>query len=165
MLTRSCLPLKHVAFSNVRYFNVSSAFSNKKEISDKSNTLIGPPDPISNLRPLRIKRVENETPTQRRLRELRIESQEFNQKFWLQHNREFTKGRADYVKKVLQEKYPNEKSKTTINANEMSVYYKSFLDAHWKSHLDYNWQWQKRNFQILCLAYKVKLETIFSRRS
>lgn len=168
MLTRSSsLPLKHVAFSfsTQRYFNTSSTLSTRlpKGVSGKSNTLIGPPDPISNLRPIKITRSENETPTERKLRELQIEAQEFNQKFWLEHNREFTKGRAEYVKKVLQEKYPHEKGKTTINANEMSVFYKTFLDAHWKSHLDYNKQWQRRNFQILFLAYRVKLQTIFSR--
>ena len=126
--------------------------------------MIGPPDPISNLRPIKITPSKNETPTQQKLRELRIEAQEFNQKFWLEHNREFTQGRAEYVKKVLQEKYPHEKGKTTINANEMSVFYKKFLDDHWNSHLDYNRQWQRRNFHILFLALKVKLETMFRRR-
>ena len=126
--------------------------------------MIGPPDPISNLRPIKITPSKNETPTQQKLRELRIEAQEFNQKFWLKHNREFTQGRAEYVKKVLQEKYPHEKGKTTINANEMSVFYKKFLDDHWTSHLDYNKQWQRRNFHILFLALKVKLETMFRRR-
>ena len=126
--------------------------------------MIGPPDPISNLRPIKITPSKNETPTQQKLRELRIEAQEFNQKFWLEHNREFTQGRAEYVKKVLQEKYPHEKGKTTINANEMSVFYKKFLDDHWNSHLDYNKQWQRRNFHILFLALRVKLETMCRRR-
>jgi len=167
MLTRpTTLPLKHVVFSTQRHFSASSlALSNKKKLSGKGNTLIGPPDPISNLRPIKITPLEKETSTEKRLRELRIEAQEFNQKFWLEHNSEFTKGRAKYVKKVLQEKYPHEKGKTTINANEMSVFYKSFLDSHWKSHLDYNKEWQKRNFQILFLAFKVKLETIFSTKN
>ena len=130
----------------------------------KNGVLIGPPDPISNLRPIKITPEENETPTQRKLRELRIEAHDFNQKFWIQHNKEFSEGRAKYVKKVLNEKYPNEKGKTTINANEMSVFYKKFLDDHWNSHLDYNRQWQRRNFHILFLAFKVKLETMFNRR-
>jgi len=169
MLTRSSsLPLKHVVSSAQRHFNASSVLFDRKQNpwfpTNSSNSLIGPPDPISNLRPIKITPSKNETPTQQKLRELRIEAQEFNQKFWLEHNREFTQGRAEYVKKVLQEKYPHEKGKTTINANEMSVFYKKFLDDHWNSHLDYNKQWQRRNFHILFLALKVKLETMFRRR-
>ena len=93
---------------------------------------------------------------------LRLDTQEFNQKFWLRHNSEFKKGREAFVKKILAEKYPNEeKHKTTVDASEMSIFYKSFLDAQWKAHLDYNYEWQKRNFAIMFLALRVKIENLF----
>ena len=118
---------------------------------------------MSNLRPIHIKKSDKETALQEKLRVLRQDSAEFNQKFWAKHNQEFDSKRKAFVKKILEEKYPNEKSKSTINAQEMSEFYKTFLDAQWKSHIDYNVEWQKRNFQILFLAYRVKLEGILQK--
>ena len=114
--------------------------------------LIGPPDTASNLRPIQFKVSENETELQTRLRLLRQETQEFNQTFWVQHNAEFTSGREEHIAQVLKEKYENDVAKTTISAEEMSVYYKKFLDSKWRSHIDYNLEWQKRNFSILFLG-------------
>ena len=114
--------------------------------------LVGPPDTASNLRPIKFKIPENETELQKRLRNLREETQEFNQKFWSQHNSEFVEGRDAHIQKVLKEKYQNEVNKSTISAEEMSVYYKKFLDSKWRSHIDYNLEWQKRNFTILFLG-------------
>ena len=83
---------------------------------------------------------------------MRQETQEFNQTFWVQHNAEFTSGREQHIAQVLKEKYENDVAKTTISAEEMSVYYKKFLDSKWRSHIDYNLEWQKRNFSILFLG-------------
>ena len=141
----------------------STEFVFQKEEKFKFD-LIGPPDPASNLRPVKFKVPENETELQKRLRLLRQETQEFNQKFWSEHNAEFVKGREDHIAKVLKEKYENDVTKTTISAEEMSVYYKKFLDSKWKAHIDYNLEWQKRNFSILFLAFRVQLESIFQRK-
>ena len=92
---------------------------------------------------------------------LREDTLEFHQNFWTQHNTDFTKSRQEFVKKLLKEKYPNDKNKSTVSANEMSVFYKSFLNLRWKSHLNYFLEWQKRNFTILVLGVRVKLQNIF----
>lgn len=57
----------------------------KKITSD----MVGPPDPISNLRKIIFKQPSNETRLEKRYRELRMEVQEWNQKFWTQHNSRF----------------------------------------------------------------------------
>lgn len=127
---------------------------------DKSGgtTLIGPPDPVSNLRPIEIQENPQESKSERQLRQLRCETAAFNQAFWHQHNSDFNKGREDFIKKILSDKYGHVPQKTSISASEMSVFYKAFLDSKWKSHIDYNLEWQKRNFKILALAFKIKLE-------
>lgn len=51
--------------------------------------MIGPPDPVSNLRRIIFKQPSNETDIEKRYRELRGEVQEWNQKFWTQHNTRF----------------------------------------------------------------------------
>lgn len=59
-------------------------------VSDENNVdLIGPPDPLSNLRPI-VRRVTlNESVLQHKLRELQDETQKWNQKFWSEHNTKF----------------------------------------------------------------------------
>ena len=46
--------------------------------------------------------------------------------------------------KTIKEKYPNDPKKN-LTADEMSIFYKEFLDQKWKTHLEYNKEWQKSN--------------------
>ncbi|CAH2074719.1 unnamed protein product, partial [Iphiclides podalirius] len=94
--------------------------------------MIGPPDPVSNLRRIVFKQPVNESGLEERYRKLRIEVQEWNQKFWTQHNSRFFQEREEYLKKNLPD------GKQNLTADEMSVFYKSFLDKNWKTHITYN---------------------------
>lgn len=59
-------------------------------VTDEKNVdLIGPPDPVSKLRPIVRRIVVNESALQQKLRELQDETQEWNQKFWSEHNTRF----------------------------------------------------------------------------
>lgn len=51
--------------------------------------------------------------------------------------------------------------KQNLTADEMSVFYKAFLDKNWKLHLNYNKEWYKKNFTLLRLAIRVKLNKLF----
>lgn len=53
--------------------------------------IIGPPDPVSNLRPIIRKRLLNETALQHKLRTLQDATQAWNQEFWARHNTNFIK--------------------------------------------------------------------------
>lgn len=59
---------------------------NPKKIS---SDMVGPPDPVSNLRRVIFKQPTNETKMEKTYREMRTEVQEFNQKFWTHHNTRF----------------------------------------------------------------------------
>lgn len=52
---------------------------------------IGPPDKYSNLRPIHFYIPENESPLEQKLRELRQETQDWNQQFWADQNLAFQK--------------------------------------------------------------------------
>ncbi|XP_068629682.1 COA8 family protein CBG23705, mitochondrial [Battus philenor] len=123
----------------------------KKITSD----MVGPPDPVSNLRRIVFKQPANETGLERRYREMRTEVQEWNQRFWTQHNSSFFQEREEYLKKNLPE------GKQNLTADEMSVFYKSFLDKNWKAHMTYNLEWYKKNVTLLLLSMQVKLRKIF----
>ncbi|XP_063705769.1 COA8 family protein CG14806, mitochondrial [Culicoides brevitarsis] len=114
---------------------------------------IGPPDKLSNLRPILRHKPQNETDAQRNLREKRLEVQEWNQKFWAGHNKRFFEEKEEYIQ---QHKRPGE---DTLPADEMSKFYKYFLDKNWKIHVLYNISWYTKNFSLLFSALHVNLET------
>ena len=123
--------------------------------------LIGPPRPGSNLRPIKFAKQADESELQVRLRDLRIETQNFNQEWWTKHNREFKEGREKFIKHILETKYPDQMDKTTLSADEMSIFYKDFMNKQWANHLQYNIDWQKRNWTIILLMARVRLQNIF----
>ena len=127
--------------------------------------LIGPPRNISNLRPVKFAVGSEETELQEKLRTLRQQTQKFNHEWWTKHNTDFKVGREEFIKDILKTKYPNEQDKTTLSADEMSIFYRDFMNKHWKSHLDYNKEWQRRNWTIIWLMFKVKLQSVFISKS
>lgn len=50
---------------------------------------IGPPDPVSNLRPIAFYKPKNESGLEKKYRETREETQDWNQNFWTKHNNSF----------------------------------------------------------------------------
>ncbi|CAK1552662.1 unnamed protein product [Leptosia nina] len=117
--------------------------------------MVGPPDPVSNLRKIIFKKAATETQLEKKYRELRTEVQEWNQTFWTLHNSRFFKERENYLKNNLPE------GKSNLTADEMSVFYKAFLDKNWKIHINYNIEWYKKNVTLLGLAIKVKFRQLF----
>jgi len=71
--------------------------------------------------------------------------------------------REKFVTKLLKERYPHDVNKKTISTEEMSEFYKKFLDSQWSAHLGYNVEWQKRNFKIAALSFLVGIENILRR--
>ncbi|XP_047593178.1 cytochrome c oxidase assembly factor 8 isoform X1 [Lutra lutra] len=62
---------------------------------------IGPPDKHSNLRPVHFYVPENESPLERKLRQLRQETQEWNQQFWANQNLTFRKEKEEFIRSRL----------------------------------------------------------------
>nr|XP_030739109.1 apoptogenic protein 1, mitochondrial isoform X2 [Globicephala melas] len=65
---------------------------------------IGPPDKYSNLRPVHFYIPENESPLEQKLRELRQETQEWNQQFWANQNLTFLKEKEKFIDSRLKAK-------------------------------------------------------------
>ncbi|XP_069683805.1 cytochrome c oxidase assembly factor 8 [Periplaneta americana] len=129
-----------------------------KSVASKPTThdLIGPPDSISNLRPIVFYKPKNEHPIEKQFRERRIEVQKWNVAFWTKHNQSFIKERKEFISAHLpQETLSDEKQ--TLTADEMSVFYKKFLDKNWNVHFYYNVEWYKKNFGLVLLELRVKI--------
>lgn len=112
----------------------------------------GPPDKISNIRPVLRYKPANETKLQHELRQKRAEAHEWVSSFWTKHNESFAREKSDFV---LRNRRAGEDS---VNADKMSEFYKAFLDKNWKNHFNFNLQWYKMNFNLLVLAFRVNIE-------
>ncbi|XP_053800661.1 cytochrome c oxidase assembly factor 8 isoform X1 [Vidua chalybeata] len=103
---------------------------------------IGPPDKLSNLRPVIFYVPPEESALERRLREARQEAQASNQRFWARHNRAFRQEKEEFIYSRLKAKglemRDESGQKATLNAEEMADFYKDFLSKNLKKHLQYN---------------------------
>lgn len=72
-------------------------FETRPDINKIECDYIGPPDKLSNLRPVIRHVPADETPLERELRLKRIEVEEWNQKFWTNHNQRFFKVSAEVI--------------------------------------------------------------------
>lgn len=112
--------------------------------------IIGPPDSVSNLRPIIFAKSRNETTIEKKYREAREDTQLWNQNFWTKHNTSFIQERKEFQEALKAQ------GKTSITADDMSVFYKNFLDKNWQSHFKYNLDWYKRNVKLLFLELRVR---------
>ncbi|KAM6202700.1 cytochrome c oxidase assembly factor 8 [Rhynchocyon petersi] len=128
---------------------------------------IGPPDKYSNLRPVHFHVPKDESPLEQKLRELRLETQEWNQQFWANQNVTFRKEKEEFIHSRLRAKGlgPRTESgqKATLSAEEMADFYKEFLSKNFQKHRCYNRDWYRRNFAITLFMGKVVLERIWKR--
>ncbi|XP_041827832.1 cytochrome c oxidase assembly factor 8 [Melanotaenia boesemani] len=122
---------------------------------------IGPPHPLSNLRPIIYHIPENESELERRLRNLRQETEDWNHDFWTKQNASFSKEKEDFIISQLKAKGLTLRDKDgrrrSLNSEEMAVFYKSFLDRNRIRHASYNKDWYQRNFTITLLMARVVL--------
>ena len=64
--------------------------------------------------------------------------------------------------RVVREKHPLETSDNrSLSADDMSEFYKGFLDLKLAEHAAYNKEWQARNFKLVALSLAVAVEKAF----
>ncbi|CAG5131405.1 unnamed protein product [Candidula unifasciata] len=114
---------------------------------------IGPPDSISNIRPIQFYVPPDETHTEKDFRLQRQEVLEWNKQFWTDHNSRFFQEKEEYVQ--AHQAKDSEGNIQKLSPEEMSVFYKTFLNKNWHSHLNYNKEWYKKNVSLLWPAFKV----------
>uniref|UniRef100_A0A8C7YIZ6 Cytochrome c oxidase assembly factor 8 n=1 Tax=Oryzias sinensis TaxID=183150 RepID=A0A8C7YIZ6_9TELE len=126
---------------------------------------IGPPNPLSNLRPIIYRIPEEESELEKRLRNLRQETEDWNHKFWTQQNLNFSEEKEAFVVSQLAGKGLTLRDvdgrRRSLSSEEMAVFYKSFLDKNRKHHASYNKEWYRRNFTITWLMGRVVLSSVW----
>ncbi|CAD5231426.1 unnamed protein product [Bursaphelenchus xylophilus] len=120
---------------------------------DRRFDWVGPPDPLSKIRSIRLRRVDNETNLERDYRLARESLNEWNSDFWRRHNQEFERCKSEFVAK----KKETLGKLTQVSAEEMSVFYRDFLNQRRSELANYNSEWYRRNFSLIWPALKVNL--------
>lgn len=126
---------------------------------------IGPPNPLSNLRPIVYHVPENESELEKRLRHLRQETEDWNHEFWTKQNLTFSKEKEAFIISQLKAKgltlRDEDGRRRSLDSEEMAEFYKSFLDKNRTRHADYNKDWYRRNFTITLLMARVALSSMW----
>ncbi|XP_068607782.1 cytochrome c oxidase assembly factor 8 [Brachionichthys hirsutus] len=126
---------------------------------------IGPPNPLSNLRPVVYRVPENETALEKRLRHLRQQTEDWNHNFWTKQNIDFSEEKDAFIVSQLEAegltRRDEQGRRRSLNSEQMAVFYKSFLDKNRTRHADYNKEWYRRNFSITLLMARVALGNIW----
>ncbi|KFM57914.1 Apoptogenic protein 1, mitochondrial, partial [Stegodyphus mimosarum] len=138
---------------NRNYQVPGKANSEIKPQSEKhEHTWIGPADPVSNLRLKIFPSSQGLTDEERYFYSKCKETQDWHQQYWEAHNKDFNESKKAYIDKLSKERKFEEGH--PLMAEEMSSFYKDFLDKNRKKHLAYNWAWYKKNVYLLALAVK-----------
>ncbi|VDK28055.1 unnamed protein product [Gongylonema pulchrum] len=67
---------------------------------DKRFDWVGPPDETSKIRPIRLRRLADETEQERKYREAREALNQWSSQFWAYHNSLFEKKKAEFIEQV-----------------------------------------------------------------
>ncbi|KAJ1347566.1 hypothetical protein KIN20_002656 [Parelaphostrongylus tenuis] len=125
---------------------------------DRRYDWVGPPHPVSKIRPIKLRRVDNESDLERQYREAREELnrlvsflKKWSSAFWAKHNSLFDAKKAEFIDKRKKELGRIEQ----ISANDLSVFYKEFLDSQYTSMMAYNKEWYLRNISLCWPALRV----------
>nr|XP_061798615.1 cytochrome c oxidase assembly factor 8-like [Nerophis lumbriciformis] len=128
---------------------------------------IGPPNPLSNLRPIIYREAKNESEVEKRLRNMRQDTEDWNHQFWAEQNLTFGKEKHAFIVSQLKAKGLTERDqqgrRRTLSSEEMSVFYKSFLDKNRVRHANYNREWYRRNLSITFLMARVALDNLWKK--
>ncbi|KAF7727352.1 hypothetical protein EC973_007661 [Apophysomyces ossiformis] len=119
--------------------------------------MIGTPDPVSNLRPVKYYVPPNETAEEREWRLTQTKVDEFNQSFWSANNALFTQAKAEYEREL-------QLRGEEVTAEAMSVFYKDFLDKAYGRQMEYNRQWWKMNIAMLKPGCKAAFRSLRSKK-
>ncbi|KAG0183389.1 hypothetical protein DFQ28_008878 [Apophysomyces sp. BC1034] len=119
--------------------------------------MIGTPDPISNLRPVKYYVAPNETEDEKEWRLAQQEVDEFNQSFWTANNALFNQAKIDYEHELQQRG-------EEVTPEALSVFYKDFLDKAYDRQMEYNRQWWKMNIALLKPGCKATLRYLTCKK-
>ena len=88
----------------------------------------------------------------------RMETNEWNSKFWKQHNKTFFKQKKEFIERT-------KAASGTENdvSDNLSVFYKEFLENNHEVYMKYNNEWYRKNFGLIWKSVQASLTKYFLR--
>lgn len=120
---------------------------------DKRYDWVGPANRVSNIRPIKLRILKNESKWETDYRLARESLNNWNCKFWSEHNQLFETRKAEYYAKKKREIGRLEH----VTASDLSEFYKTFLNEQAPVFSAYNNEWYSRNFKLIWPALRVNL--------
>lgn len=122
--------------------------------------LVGPRDYKSNIRKIIYAKPKDENTTEKRFREQQQDLNNWHQVFWEKQNEKFFKSK----KAFLQLRSRDIETETNKDfADDLSRFYKNFLDGHYQVHSQYLRAWYLRNFQLLWSGLQVSTSRLIHK--
>ncbi|CAJ0586509.1 unnamed protein product, partial [Mesorhabditis spiculigera] len=134
-------------------FTDDHAMDEERVKLDKRFDWVGPMDRLSKIRAIRLRQVTNETDLERQYRENREKLNRWCSAFWADHNTKFDREKAAYVDKRKSEIGRTEQ----VSAEDLSKFYKQFLDSRHQALMDFNSEWYRRNLGLIWPALQVNM--------
>lgn len=126
----------------------------------RRHDIYGPPHPISNIPHIQFAIADDETVKEKKFRKLKEDLASWQQQFWSNHNENFQQSKKVYLNK---RENPNTRIDEKQHADELSIFYRDFLDKNWGSHLNYQREWYKKNFKVLWYGLQVEVERMLKK--
>ncbi|KAJ2711871.1 hypothetical protein H4R19_003044 [Coemansia spiralis] len=120
--------------------------------------LVGPPHPVSNIRPVRFYVAADETAVEKRYREMREAVAEQDHQFWLDNNSRFEQGKAEFERQTTA-------TKGVCSIDDLSTYYKQYQIDSYQRHLEYNRTVWARGFRMVWPGIRAWAVDIRRRRA
>ena len=141
---------------NERPTDIRAKFDAFSDLSlDRRSDWTGPADPVSNIRKLRLSSPHStETALEKRLRTERVATQRWHHEFWARANQQFVEASKRYKQSLT--------GKEARCPDHMSKFYANHLNEWYRSHVEYNKVWYKKNARILWLSLLVNVEKFFA---
>lgn len=134
------------------------------ESSHNHIDIVGPPDPVSNIRPLRLKQPTSKA--EKEVQKLKLQMWALKHEFWSQHNTQFKREKGDFANRVLQRKRVSGELKDSddvsqVTSEELSEFYKEFLDKNYEDQKRFTRNWIMLNWLLTWTQFRYSLKKLF----
>ncbi|KAJ2806877.1 hypothetical protein H4R20_001520 [Coemansia guatemalensis] len=151
-----------IALAALPYSTSTQRVERRKATTNQSSLLpgqflLGPPHAISNIRPVKFYIPPDETPAEKRYREMREEAVQRDHEFWLDNNTRFEQGKL-----LFEQQLAEQKGQCTLD--DLSVYYHQYQVDSYTRHLEYNRYVWRRSLRMIWPGIRAWLVEIGKRK-
>ncbi|KAI8822182.1 uncharacterized protein EV422DRAFT_525973 [Fimicolochytrium jonesii] len=147
----ACRSKSTLAAKRIRIASVASGAN-----AARPEMLVSSPHPISHIRLIRFPATSDSTLPALEVAFLRRReaAQMWNHEFWTENNLHFQREKADYEAEI------HRTHNRPATANELSIFYKQYLDNSLERHSEYNRAWWKENTRMLLPALQAEMSAL-----